>query len=185
MIQNSSDDSDVDEIDKDMSFKIHVDHPYFEPIQLYDLDVIPLKDEDTPHSTFALVLDSDAKVVKYIPLASRVSLSTGRPPYKTKNVSSVRLVKRRPLTSEEEAAIEEQISEMDIDLAEKYGSTARRKLKENDNDRDSSFLVTKKTATNNDFDDGESDENAVGDDESDDDDEIFGGGTKTIVAAES
>lgn len=167
---------DVDERDKSMKSPIDISQPYFEPIQAYDLDVVPLKDdEDTPHSTFALVLDTEMNTVKYIPLASRVSLSTGRPPYKTKNISSLRLVKRRSLTVEEKVAIEEQIAEMDSDLVEKG------------NGNDMSSFVDRKKSTADDFDDGEDDDDAAGNDESDDDDdnEVFGGGTKTIVAAEN
>lgn len=188
---NESNDSDNGE--KSAKFLLDVSQPYFEPIQAYDLDVMPLKDdEDAPHSTFALTLDKEAKTIKYIPLASRVSLSTGRPPYKTTNVSSVRLVKRRALTYEENVAIEEQIADMDIDLAEKHHSLVSKNTRatrgsNSKNENTFSPFVDRKKSTNNDFDDGEDDEDAAGEDESEDsdDNEVFGSGTKTIVASEN
>ena len=52
---------------------------HFDIAQIYDLDVVPLKEEDGPHVHFALFVDHKQQQVTYHPITSRVQLSTGRP----------------------------------------------------------------------------------------------------------
>mmetsp|Transcript_19000 Transcript_19000/g.24468 ORF Transcript_19000/g.24468 Transcript_19000/m.24468 type:complete len:176 (+) Transcript_19000:3-530(+) len=152
---------------------------FFETVQGYDLDVIPLKEEDTPHGNFCLVLDKEKGVASYVPLPSRIQLSTGRP----SNRPILRAVRRRPETSAEKTEREERIAEIDLDMAEKHHMT------QDDND---GFAATSKKKSNpvektggggvNKGDDGEDDFGDDDDDSEDSGDEALFGGANTIVA---
>ena len=85
----------------------------YRPIQKYDLDVVPLKEEDAPHSNFAIwVGEKDAT---YLPISSRVSLSTGRP-VKQQVTNEIT---RRPASEQEKREFEERTAEVDVDMAKK------------------------------------------------------------------
>lgn len=146
-------------------------HDFYRPVQSYDIDVFPLKEEDTPHMNFCLSDDGD--VATYLPVASRVQLSVGRP---SKSVTAHSL-ERRPFSDNELADVEERMAEVDQDMADKHHihhertslsilSTVATVIEKNDDN------------TGKDEDDGEDD---FGDDDSDEE-EVFGDGTKTIVA---
>jgi hypothetical protein len=145
----------------------------YDPIQSYDLDVVPLKEEDAPHINFCLWVDKDKGVATYIPVASRVQLSTGRP---VKNFVPCP-VERRPMTDAERDEMEERVAEMDQDLAEKHH--INKKNTHTSASAPATATMSKPAAVEKD-DDGEDDFGE--DDSSDSDEEVFGGGSKTIVA---
>lgn len=84
----------------------------YRPMQQYDLDVVPLKEEDAPHVHFAVWVGED-NTATYLPVSSRVSLSTGRP-VKTRTTNEI---SRRPASQEEKRAFQERTSEVDADVA--------------------------------------------------------------------
>jgi RNA polymerase II-associated factor 1 len=103
--------------------------------QLYDLDVIPLKEDGAPHTNFLFVIDEEKQVASYHPIASRVQLSAGRPSQYSNDMDNIktRLVSKRTLDEEEIAEIEGRKAEVDLDLAKKYGMIVEEE-KVNDND---------------------------------------------------
>ena len=173
----------------------------YHAIQAYDLDVIPLKeDEDAPNTHFCLWVDPEAGVARYLPISSRVQLSSGRPAVPGGDLHNlpVRLVRRRPLSQKEQDDMEERMAEVDRDMAEKHGvetrarPTKRRKTSsaaaaDAGEDAGESHIQlgggggkAAKDSKDDGDDDGEGD---FGDSDSDsDDEELFGGGTQTIVA---
>ena len=150
----------------------------YDPIQAYDLDVIPLKDEDSPHVNFCFWLeekqDDGGGVARYVPVASRVQLSTGRPVLR----AVPRKVERRPVSEVERKAMEVRMADVDKDMAEKYNLKqqprgAKRPMTFENNEP----AVNKRK--------NDSDEDGAGDfgyDDSSSDEEVFGIGAKTIVA---
>mmetsp|Transcript_24260 Transcript_24260/g.67274 ORF Transcript_24260/g.67274 Transcript_24260/m.67274 type:complete len:538 (+) Transcript_24260:79-1692(+) len=148
---------------------------YYETIQGFDLDVIPLKDEDSPHTNFCIMLDREKSIASYIPLPSRIQLSTGRPPQNP----ILRPINRRPESSTETTEREERLAEIDSDMAEKHH------IDQYEADAFETASPKKKGTTEQEpqkqgNDDGEDD---FGDDSDDSGDEaLFGGGEKTIVA---
>ena len=84
---------------------------HYRPIQKYDLDVVPLKEEDAPHVHFAFWMGENNAT--YLPISSRVLLSTGRP-VKQQTVNEI---SRRPASEEEKRAFAERLSEVDADVA--------------------------------------------------------------------
>jgi hypothetical protein len=154
--------------------KQHEMTPYH-VVQAYDLDVIPLKEEDAPHSNFCFWVDIATSTAYYVPISSRVQLSTGRP-----GQSILQSVGRRPVSNQEQIEREERMAEVDQDMAEKHHivkNAPPKPLAASVN-----AIVAPNSSEKRDSDgDGEGD---FGDeDDSDSDDEqLFGGGTKTIVA---
>jgi Paf1 len=170
----------------------------------YDLDVVPLKEEDSPHSYFVLVVDRDAGVVTYLPVSSRVQLSRGRP---VRAPGGYCLVSKRPLTDDEVLEREERAAEVDADLSEKHGiplgggggagyrSLSRKRAKTttpsngsgNDDLGETTNAGSSKATKANGKDDGDG-EDEFGDDDDDDDssdsedETMFGSAAKTIVA---
>ncbi|KAL7574876.1 hypothetical protein ACA910_010710 [Epithemia clementina (nom. ined.)] len=144
---------------------------YYEVVQSYDLDVIPLKDEDAPHVHFCFVLDPESGEASYIPISSRIQLSTGRP---TKPV--LRSVRSRPETVQEQTEREHRVADVDLDMAEKHNID-----QDDDDDDDLHVTNTGNAVSASRNDDGEDD---FGDDDDDDDsgDEALFGGASTIVA---
>ncbi len=96
----------------------------YDVIQKYDLDVIPLKEEGTPHSHFLFLVDEEKGTATYHPISSRVQLSTGRP----SEATSSRQISKRALDNDEIVSMEEKLAGVDADLADKY------KLDEDDED---------------------------------------------------
>lgn len=86
--------------------------------QAYDLDVHPLKEADTPHSNFLIVMNPKTGKATYRPVSSRVQLSTGRPARKRRPAT---IVERRGMKKSEIAHVEKQVAEIDHDLAQKHG----------------------------------------------------------------
>jgi len=155
---------------------------YYESVQGFNLDVIPLKDEDSPHSNFCLVLDRAKGVASYIPLPSRIQLSTGRPSRRP----VLRPVLRRSETTAETTEREERLAEIDTDMAEKHHI-----------DEEHGFASTpiasatkpsvsggdeKKNAKDDDDDDDDGEDDYGDDDDDDSGDEALFGGSNTIVA---
>ena len=140
----------------------------YDPIQSYDLDVIPLKDEEAPHVNFCFWIEEDV-VARYVPVASRVQLSTGRPVPRAVS----RTVERRPLTEAEREAMEVRMAEVDKEMAEKHHV-------ENEPRPTARFAHSAPVADKENGDeDGEDD---FGDDDSSSDEEVFGRAARTIVA---
>ena len=127
----------------------------FEGVQSYDLDVIPLKDEDAPHVHFCLVLDPETGVASYVPISSRIQLSTGRP---TRPV--LRSVRSRPESTQERTDREIRVADVDLDMAEKHNL-------DQDDDVLQMQFAKPTNASESRNDDGEDD---FGDDDDDDDD---------------
>ena len=93
------------------------DQNQYNIVQKYDLDIMQLKEQDKPHSNFLIVVDEGKGIASYHPISSRIQLSTGRPSDETGS----RRVRKRALNEEEKVTIEEQLAEVDADLAEKHG----------------------------------------------------------------
>lgn len=90
----------------------------YNAVQRYDLDVVPLKEVNAPHSNFLFVVDEEKKVAHYHPISSRVQLSTGRPDY---NDAGTRSILKRKLEEVELTDLEKTLAEVDADLAKKHG----------------------------------------------------------------
>jgi Paf1 len=134
----------------------------YRPIQSYDLDVLPLKEEDEPHMNFTIRLNKLTNIAYYIPIASRVQLSMGRPSSKM----YVQPIERRVCTDEEVSNMEVRVAEIDQDMAEKHH-----------------IMQVDDTANNNNHDNDDDGEGDYGDEDStNDNDEVFGVGAQTIVA---
>jgi RNA polymerase II-associated factor 1 len=125
----------------------------YQAIQQYQLDVLPLKEEDAPHDHFCIWIDPESKIATYMPIASRVQLSTGRP-LKKKNYNMN--ISRRAMNEDDTAEMEERVAEVDVDMEEKVNpnisSTGRsKKMQEdsddddNDSDHGESFVNTNRT----------------------------------------
>jgi hypothetical protein len=141
------------------------------PVQTLDLDVVPLKEEDAPHMNFCFWVDKAKGVASYLPISSRLQLSTGRPVLRP----TAQALARRSLTTTEQRELEERMAEVDRDMADKHHIVARvpqPRAQKQQEDED---------ASEKEEDDGEGD---FGDEDSDSENEgVFGtGGTKTIVA---
>lgn len=94
------------------------DNTRFEAAQRYDLDVVPLKDEDSPHIHFLLIVDDEhKKAVTYHPVSSRVQLSSGRP-CTGRRLESV--IEKRTLSEEHLRDIEMRVAQVDQDLEDKF-----------------------------------------------------------------
>jgi len=94
------------------------DDEHYRPMQQYDLDVVPLKEEDAPHVNFAVWVGEDTAT--YLPISSRVLLSTGRP-VKQQTTNEI---SRRPATEEEQQAFQERTAEVDADIEKKLSEPA-------------------------------------------------------------
>lgn len=176
----------------------------YHPVQKFDLDVVTLvQDEDEPPAHFALLMDKEKDIVTYLPIRSRVQLSTARPIKRR----TLHKVARREPTDEDLEEQNEKLALVDEDVAKKIGAEATTITKSTAASTDAvarrgseSFLATGgggKTgnAANDGDDDDDSDSDGINDpmevdkagandsdDDSDDEEETFGGATKTIVA---
>jgi len=88
----------------------------YQAIQQYDLDVLPLKEEDAPYVNFCIWIDKNKKEASYIPISSRVMLSTGRP-LRKKNYSMK--IARRGRTEDDQAEVDDRVAEVDADVEER------------------------------------------------------------------
>lgn len=110
----------------------------FRTMQQYELDVLPLKEEDTPHVNFCIWIDSAAEVATYLPISSRVQLSAGRP-IKKRNHYTMN-VTRRGMNDDEKQEADERLAEVDYDVEKKLNAidgTAGNKMNVDDSDSDS------------------------------------------------
>lgn len=98
--------------------EVEEEHQY-QAVQSYDLDIIPLKDEDAPQMHYCFWIDKEKGLATYLPLPSRVQLSTGRPLREI----VYRGMQRRPLTQDEVQEEDERKAEINEELAEKYNLT--------------------------------------------------------------
>jgi hypothetical protein len=158
----------------------------YQVAQSYDLDVVPLKDEDAPAVHFCIWMDRTNGTATYLPISSRVQLANGAPIAK----GGIRQLYRRPRTAAELADAEERMAEVDADMSEKHHIRSTR-YNDNNNDDDDRAIVQETrgdaAATNNGSQKattGEEDEmDDFGDDDSSDSgDEALFGTKKTIVA---
>jgi hypothetical protein len=155
----------------------------FEPVQEFDLDVLPLKEENIPSANFCLWVDTKKGVATYVPLSSRVHLSTGRPI----RGGGTNQVTRRPVTDQERDELEERMAEVDEDMAEKHHVVKERYVPPVSTKRAAATAGTRKDdgvgiKKNDDEDEDEGEDDFGDDDSSDEDEAVFGGATKTIVA---
>lgn len=141
------------------------------PIQTFDLDIVPLKDEDSPHVNFCLWVDKEQGTATYLPLSSRIQLSMGRPVVGP----LAHVVERREPTDAEINEMEVRMAEVDQEMAKKHDVTRKRAIEPSQTstesadkmDIDDDSSTSKNKAANEDGDDGEGD---FGDDDSDSDD---------------
>jgi len=94
----------------------------FNAMQNYELDVVPLKEEDAPHVNFCIWIDPDNNEALFTPIASRVQLSNGRP-LRKKNFKMN--VTRRPMNDDDRAEVDERLAEVDADIDEKINGANR------------------------------------------------------------
>mmetsp|Transcript_43821 Transcript_43821/g.92133 ORF Transcript_43821/g.92133 Transcript_43821/m.92133 type:complete len:641 (+) Transcript_43821:85-2007(+) len=96
-------------------------------LQQYDLDVVPLRDSSVPPAHYIWVVDPTKEYAGYYSIGSRVQLSTGRPVLtgnKAHGAGTARdkiIVSRATMEEEDKRSMEMRMSEVDLDLAEKYG----------------------------------------------------------------
>jgi RNA polymerase II-associated factor 1 len=94
----------------------------FNAMQNYELDVVPLKEEDAPHVNFCIWIDPDNNEALFTPIASRVQLSNGRP---LRKKSFKMNVTRRPMNDDDRAEVDERLAEVDADIDEKINGASR------------------------------------------------------------
>lgn len=185
-LKRDSDSEDSDAEEKEEKEKDEPGTVRYRPVQQFDLDVIPLKDEDEPHINFCMWVDPENNSTTYLPVSSRVLLSTGRPVKRR----TFRKVARQAHSAADLEEIKEQMAEVDYDVAKEIGATAAARRGSNLQ----SFMTTGADEKDDDDDDKDSDglnekpaASAAGgadkDSDSDDsDEEETFGGMKTIVA---
>ena len=144
------------------------------PIQSYDLDVLPLKEGHAPHMNFSFWLDKDNGVAYYIPIASRVQLSMGRPCPK----AFWQPMERRALTDKEVSDVEERMAEIDQDMAEKHHIASASRYATAGQSAVHAVSTSGRASRSKDDDA----ENSDDDDSNVDDKEVFGSRSYTIIA---
>eukprot|EP00531_Pseudo-nitzschia_arenysensis_P003976 CAMPEP_0116142758 /NCGR_PEP_ID=MMETSP0329-20121206/15079_1 /TAXON_ID=697910 /ORGANISM="Pseudo-nitzschia arenysensis, Strain B593" /LENGTH=486 /DNA_ID=CAMNT_0003638015 /DNA_START=163 /DNA_END=1623 /DNA_ORIENTATION=+ len=105
----------------------------YNAMQHYELDVVPLKEEDAPHVNFCIWIDPANGEAFYTPISSRVQLSNGRPLRKKNNTMNIT---RRAMTDDDKADIEERLAEVDADVEEKLNGKSGDKMAIDDDDSD-------------------------------------------------
>jgi RNA polymerase II-associated factor 1 len=85
----------------------------YEAIQQYELDLVPLKEEDMPHTNFCIWANPDSGKATYVPVSSRIQLSIGRPLHKENFKMNV---SRRAMSDEEKTEFEQHLADMDADI---------------------------------------------------------------------
>jgi hypothetical protein len=150
----------------------------FEPVQEFDLDVLPLKEENVPATNFCLWVDNVKGIATYVPLSSRVHLTTGRPV----RGAGANLVTRRPVTDQERDELEERMAEVDEDMAEKHHVVRERYVPPAPTRKMAAAAAAAKDDAMNVDKNDDGDDDFGDDDSSEEDEAVFGGATKTIVA---
>jgi len=86
----------------------------YKAIQNYELDVVPLKEEDAPHVNYCIWVDPDNNEALFIPISSRVQLSNGRP-LRKKNLKMN--IARREMNDGDRVEVNERLAEVDADIS--------------------------------------------------------------------
>jgi len=94
----------------------------YDGMQNYELDVVPLKEEDAPHVNFCIWIDPSNNEALFTPISSRVQLSNGRPVRKKDYKMNVT---RRPMNDDDIAETNERLAEVDADIDEKINGSSR------------------------------------------------------------
>jgi len=94
----------------------------YDGMQNYELDVVPLKEEDAPHVNFCIWIDPSNNEALFTPISSRVQLSNGRPVRKKDYKMNVT---RRPMNDDDIAETNERLAEVDADIDEKINGLSR------------------------------------------------------------
>lgn len=136
----------------------------YQAIQQYELDVLPLKEEDVPHVNFCIWIDPATEVATYLPISSRVQLSIGRP-LKKKNYSMN--ISRRSMNEDDKREIDERLAEVDVDIEERL----QKEMMNGHDDKSNRSADQEEKMQVEEDDDGESEE-----------DGFPGNASKTIVA---
>lgn len=89
----------------------------YRPAQQYDLEVLPLKDDDQPNVNFVFWINPQDGTASYLPIPSRVMLSTGRP---APRGAQPNILRRQPMGPEDVQDMELRMAEVDWDLANKH-----------------------------------------------------------------
>lgn len=97
------------------------DQGKYQAIQQYELDVLPLKEEGVPHVNFCIWIDPATETASYVPISSKVQLSTGRP-LKKKNYAMN--VTRRAMNKADKDEMDERRAEVDIEIEERINANA-------------------------------------------------------------
>ncbi|KAG7351207.1 RNA polymerase II associated Paf1 family protein [Nitzschia inconspicua] len=84
----------------------------YEAVQQYDLDVVPLKEEDAPHISFCIWVNPESGLAMYTPVSSRVHLSGGKP---LKNEQYKMEVTRRQINDDDREEMQERLMELETD----------------------------------------------------------------------
>ena len=103
------------------------------PVQRYDLDVVPLKEQDEPHANFCWWVSE--KGATYLPISSRVQLSTGRPVRRAVTTT----VARTSPDQDDVYEYQERMAEVDLDAANELKTTttkAPNRIESDDDDDD-------------------------------------------------
>jgi len=93
----------------------------YQAMQNYELDVVPLKEEDAPHVNFCIWINPENNKAFYTPISSRVQLSNGRP-IRKKNYKMN--VTRRPMNNDDRTEVDERLAEVDADIEEKINGSS-------------------------------------------------------------
>ena len=102
----------------DLSAALSSEPTGYDVAQRYDMTVLTLKDADSPHNNFILMVDEENGTVTYHTLWTRLNLSSGRPGKEDEPDSTIAKVAAQ---EEDLIALERVVAEVDDDLARKHG----------------------------------------------------------------
>mmetsp|Transcript_20848 Transcript_20848/g.30861 ORF Transcript_20848/g.30861 Transcript_20848/m.30861 type:complete len:279 (-) Transcript_20848:82-918(-) len=120
----------------------------YNPLAQYDLDVIPLKEsEEAPHTHFSVWIDTNSKEATYLPVPSRVQLSTGR---LAKRALQTVQMRRRQYTEEERQELQQLMAQVD--------EKGEEEKNDNRNEEEEEAAAAKKDDGFGEFDDDDDDE---------------------------
>ena len=105
-------------VPSDLSAALSSEPTGYDVAQRYDMTVLTLKDADSPHNNFILMIDEENGTVTYHTLWTRLNLSSGRPGREDEPDSTIAKVAAQ---EEDLIAMERVVAEVDDDLARKHG----------------------------------------------------------------
>jgi hypothetical protein len=105
-------------VPRDLSAALSSEPTGYDVAQRYDMTVLTLKDADSPHNNFILMIDEENSTVTYHTLWTRLNLSSGRPGREDEPES---IIAKRAMQEEDVTAMERIVAEVDDDLARKHG----------------------------------------------------------------